>query len=253
MTGFRTMLRKELGEQWRTRRLPVVALVFLFVGLSSPLLARFTPELVAALAGDEIPFPLPPPTTAQAVDQLVRNLVQFGALTGILLAMGAVATEKERGTAALLLTSPLSRGAFIGAKGAALGITVAAATSVALAGGWLYTTILFEPLPIGGVALGGVLLWLVLATYTALTFLGSVVTGSAVAAGALGFGLFLVLSLVSAFPVLGSYLPAGLIEPARLLATGADPGEVVRPALATVAILGFAVVAATAAFRRQEL
>jgi ABC-2 type transport system permease protein len=55
MAGFRTLLGKELLEQWRTLRLPVVATVFLLVGLSSPLLARFTPEILKAVAGDQFP------------------------------------------------------------------------------------------------------------------------------------------------------------------------------------------------------
>ena len=33
MSGLATLLRKELMEQWRTARLPIVATVFLLVGL----------------------------------------------------------------------------------------------------------------------------------------------------------------------------------------------------------------------------
>ena len=66
MTGFAVLLRKELLEQWRTTRLPVVAAVFLLVGLSSPLLARFTPELIEPFAGDQFQIVLPPHTVADA-------------------------------------------------------------------------------------------------------------------------------------------------------------------------------------------
>ena len=53
MAGFGPLLRKELLEQWRTLRLPVIATIFLLVGLSSPLLARFTPEILKSVAGDQ--------------------------------------------------------------------------------------------------------------------------------------------------------------------------------------------------------
>src|SRR5258708_1648330 len=148
MSGFRPLLRKEMLEQWRTIRLPITAIVFLLVGLSSPLLARFTPEILKAVAGDQIPFVLPPPTAADAVDQLAKNLGQFGGLIAVLLAMGAVAAEKERGTAALLLSKPVGRGAFLVAKLVAIGLTLAAATAIAVAGAWFYTLVLFEPLPV---------------------------------------------------------------------------------------------------------
>jgi len=130
MAGFGPLLRKELLEQWRTLRLPVVATVFLLVGLSSPLLARFTPEILKAVAGDQIPFVLPPPTAADAVDQLAKNLGQFGGLISVLLAMGAVATEKERGTAALILSKPVGRGGFLVAKLVAIGLTLGVATAL---------------------------------------------------------------------------------------------------------------------------
>src|SRR5689334_24992025 len=116
MAGIGALLRKELLESWRTLRLPIVAVVFLLVGLSSPLLARFTPEILKAVAGDQIPITLPTPTAADAFDQLAKNLNQFGALIAILLAMGAVAAEKERGTAALLLAKPAGRAGFLVAK-----------------------------------------------------------------------------------------------------------------------------------------
>ena len=73
MSGFAALLRKELLEQWRTLRLPVVAAVFLLVGLISPLLARFTPEILKAVGGDQFQIILPTPTTADAVDQLCEE------------------------------------------------------------------------------------------------------------------------------------------------------------------------------------
>jgi hypothetical protein len=109
MAGAGTLLRKELLEQWRTLRLPLTAIVFVLIGLSSPVLARFTPELLQAVGGNLIPIVLPTPTAADAVAQLAKNLTQLGALVGILLAAGSVAAEKERGTAALLLVRPVSR------------------------------------------------------------------------------------------------------------------------------------------------
>ena len=75
------------------------------VGLTSPLLAKFLPEIVKAAAGDQLPtIPIPTPVAADAVDQLWKNLAQFGAFAAIVLAMGSVATERDRGTAAFVLS-----------------------------------------------------------------------------------------------------------------------------------------------------
>src|SRR5207344_2457824 len=94
MTGTRILARKELLESWRTLRLPIVGGLFLLVGLTSPLLAKFLPEIIKAAAGDQLPaIPIPTPVAADAVDQLWKNLAQFGAFAAIVLAMGSVATS----------------------------------------------------------------------------------------------------------------------------------------------------------------
>lgn len=251
MTGLAVLLRKELLEQWRTLRLPIVAGLFLVAGIGSPLLARYTPELIEALAGD-LGIPIPEPTMADAVDQLLKNLVQFGGIAAILLAMGTVATEKERGTAALVLTKPADRGAFLAAKVVALAVTLGIATGLAVAAGWIYTAILFESPSAAGFAGLAVLLWLSLFSYAAITFAASTVTGSAMAAAGIGVLAFIGLAIVSALPNIGEYLPPGLGTPAHELGLGGTP-EVIGPVLAVVALIAIVLAAAWASFRRQEL
>jgi ABC-2 type transport system permease protein len=253
MSGFVALLRKELLEQWRTMRLPLVATVFLLVGLSSPLLARFTPEILRAVGGDQFQIVLPTPTAADAYDQLAKNLGQFGAIVAVLLAMGSVATEKERGTAALILTKPASRSAFLLAKVVAIGTTLGISTGIAAAGAWFYTLILFEPLPLGGFVAALVLQWLALVAYAAITFLGSTLTRSALAAAGLGVAAFIVLGILGIVPAIGRYLPTGLGTPARALAIGQPGVDALGPTIATVLLVAGLLAVAWLTFRRQEL
>jgi ABC-2 type transport system permease protein len=253
MAGLGPLLRKELLEQWRTLRLPVIATIFLLVGLSSPLLARFTPEILKSIAGDQFSITLPTPTAADAVDQLAKNLGQFGGLIAVLLAMGAVASEKERGTAALLLTKPGSRAAFLGGKLVAIGLTLAVSVAIATAGAWFYTLVLFEALPVSGVAAGAALQWLTLMAWASITFVGSTLTRSSLAAAGLGIVAFIVVGILSVLPNVGRFLPTGLGGPGRALALGIPGPDPVVPTIATVILIGAAGLAAWLAFRRQEL
>lgn len=253
MTGFATLLRKELLEQWRTLRLPITAVVFLLVGLSSPLLARFMPEILEAVAGDQFGLQLPPPTAADAVAQLHKNLGQFGALIAVLLAMGAVAVEKERGTAALLLSKPAGRAAFLAAKLVAIGLTLGVAVAIAAAGAWFYTLVLFEALPVGGTAASALLVWLTLFAWASVTFLGSTLTRSSVAAAGLGIVAIVVVGIVGAIPPLARYVPTGLGGPARALALGTPTSDLLTPVIATLVLIVATTGAAWLAFRRQEL
>jgi len=252
VTGLGTLLRKELLESWRTLRLPLVVVVFLLIGFGSPLLARFTPELIKALGGSGLQIQLPPPTTADSVDQLEKNLGQFGILVAILLAMGSVASEKERGTAALLLTSPASRSAFLVAKLVALALVLGVATVAGAAAAWFYTAVLFEPLAVGPFAVATVLLWLQLVVFMALTFLGSTLTRSALAAAGLGFALLIVVGILGALPTIGKLLPSALASTARAVALGT--GEVSwTPVVSAVVLVAAVTALSLASFSRQEL
>ena len=253
MTGFTALLRKELLEQWRTTRLPVISAVFLLVGLTSPLLARFTPEILEAVAGDQFQIVLPTPSAADAYDQLAKNLGQFGILVAVLLAMGSVATEKERGTAALILTKPAGRGAFLVSKLVAIAATLGVATAIGSAAAWFYTLVLFEPLPVAGFAAAAVLQWLSLVAFAAITFVGSTLTRSALAAAGLGVAAFIVLGILSIVPAISPYLPTGLSAPARGLALGLSGVDVLGPTVAAVTLIAGMVLVAWLSFRRQEL
>ncbi len=256
MAGLAVLLRKELLESWRTYRLPVVAGLFLFVGLSSPLLARYLPEILKAAGGDQIGIlQLPTPTAADAVDQLWKNLAQFGAFAAIILAMGAVAGEKDRGTAAFVLSKTASRGGFLGAKVIAIGAVLGVCTALAVAVGWVYTAVLFAPPSVAGWIAMGVLAWIGLGAWAAITFLGSTLTGSTAAAAGIGFMALLLLSIVSAVPSVGPYTPGGLAAPALALAAGTPValGDVLIPAVSTAVLIALVLGVAAWSFRRQEL
>jgi ABC-2 type transport system permease protein len=252
---FWVALRKELMEQWRTYRLlVVVAVLLLFGGFIAPLTAKYTPELIEALApgGSDIAQLIPEPTASVAVQEYIESISQFGVLVALLVTMGAVAGEKAKGTAALMLVKPLPRGVFLGAKFVALGVTFAVGLLIAAVACYYYTLVLFEAIDISSwLALNGLLL-LFLLVWVAVTLFCSTLTSSQVVAGGLAFGLLMLLSILSALPRVGDYLPGRLVSWAGgMMNGGADPiwtavgGSVV---LVLVALIG-----AWAIFERQEL
>jgi ABC-2 type transport system permease protein len=257
MAGFRVLLGKELREAWRTRRLPLVAILFLVIGLLSPLTARYLPEILKAALGDQLTIPIPDPTAAAALEQLQKNLGQLATLAAIALAMGAVAGELDKGTAALVLAQPVARPAFIAAKLAALAAVLGVSTVIACVVAWVYTAILFEPLPVGGWVALAFLDWLALLAWASLTFLASAATGSTTAAAGLGFVAWIVVSILAIVPLLDRVLPSGLASPAALIATGTtdglDVGKLATAVAGTALIVVGSGVVAALAFRRREL
>lgn len=245
--------QKEMMEQARTSRLLVLAAVLLFFGLTSPLVARYTPEMLKLIPGaDAVSGLIPTPTLMDAVGQFIKNIDQFGILLALLLTMGVVAVEKERGTAAMLLVKPLPRPAFLLAKFAALALMFAAVMFVTALGAYYYTVILFTAPDFGAWMAATALMWVQILVYIALTLLFSTLFRSQAAAAGLGFGVILVFALLSGLSGLAPYIPD------RLLAWGVSlftPAPMTAwPAMAvSLGIILVSLVAAVAVFQKQEL
>lgn len=252
---MRTLLWKELREQWRSYRMLVVAAVLVAMGILGPLTARYMNELMASIPGtpEGLEAVLPAPTVEFAVAELVDNLAQFGLILALLVPMAAVVGEKSTGTAALTLSKPVSRGAFLLAKLLALLTTFAVGLSLSVAAGYAYTGMLFRWLPIRGFAVLAGMLLLYLLFYASLTLLASTLMRSQLAAAGLAFGLALSLGIVGTIPALGAYLPSALLGWGRAAANGMAL-EMPWKALATTLILiPASLLIGQAALRRQEL
>jgi len=254
MTLLMLSLRKELLAIRRSGRLLALAAVMLLFGFSSPFLARFTPEILRAVPGaDQFAGLVPEPTIADAVAQYIKNASQFGLLLSILLTMGAVAAEKDKGTAALILAKPLPRPVFILSKFAALALVFGLAVLLGGLGAWYYTRLLFGALDIGAFLVLNALIWLWLLVYVAVTLLFSALSRSQVLAAALAFAFMLVLSIVGVVPAWKAALPDALIAWGAAFALGAAGDFPWGALVVTSAIIAAALTAACWFFRRQEL
>jgi ABC-2 type transport system permease protein len=251
--SFWIALSKELKEQWRSYRFLAAAVLLIAFGMLSPVLARYMRELFALIPNAAaIATVIPEQTIADAIGQYIKNLSQFGVLLALLLPMGSVVQEKERGTAAMLLSKPLSRGAFLLAKFAAHTLVFLVSLLIAGLAGYFYTLILFGSLPFGGwMAMNGLLL-LYLLVYVALVLLFSTLARSQLLAVGMGFGVLILLGGVGAIPGVGSNLPGELLNWGAELALGQGQPAWVALGVSLGLVTG-ALLAAWLIFRRQEL
>jgi ABC-2 type transport system permease protein len=254
MTGVRVLLLKELSEQWRTMRMLVVGAVFLAFGILSPLTARYMPELIRSLGGSQFAgVVIAPPAVADAVAQFVKNVGGTAGLAAVLLAMGSVASEKERGTAAFVLSRPAGRDAFVLAKLVAVAVTLGLSMLVAGLAAYIYTVMLFEAPSAMGWLVMCVLLWLGQVALAAITVLASTLSTSVALAGGIGFLAYVALSALGAFPVVAAWTPQGLNGPATAAALGQPVVDVASPLVGTLLLIVVPAGLACAILRRQEL
>jgi len=252
--NFITVLRKELLEQWRTYKFLIVAAVLVVFGLTSPLIAKLTPELLKSIPDmpPGLADAIPAPTLTDAVIQYVKNMSQFGILLALLMTMGAVVQEKERGTAAMLLTRRVSRETFVLAKFTAIAIVFTATLVLAALGCWYYTDLLFGALDwIPFFQLNGLML-IAFLVYVAVALLCSTLARTQAAAAGFAFAALILISGIGALPRVSDYFPGKLFAWGMGLALGSsDPAW---PALwVSLGLILLALAGAVLIFRQQEL
>jgi ABC-2 type transport system permease protein len=252
---MKVLLKKELREVWRTRRfLIVVAILFVF-GLIGPLTVKYMPLILTEVPGvpEGLADVMPEPDVAMAVDEYVQNLSQLGVILAILVPMGAVVSEKKSGTAAMVLSKPVSRVAFLGAKWVLYSFVFVVGIFIAGLGGYYYLGVLFEWLePLSFLALSGLIV-IYLMMFLAITLFASSICPSQLAAAGSSFGVLIILGFVGMISSISPYLPAALIRWGRELALQ-QSGEAAWGALAiTVLIIGVTCMGSWLIFRNQEL
>ncbi len=210
MRGFAVLLKKEIYEQLRTYRVVVVGGVFLIFGITTPLLLKYLPEFIK-LAGEQLQVVVPPPTAAQSLVEYAGTMGQIGVLVAVLVAMGCVANELQRGTAVLTLSKPVTRAAFVTAKLVAMSLTFVVSLAVASLVCLAYTVWLIGPADVQSFVGLNLLAALFLVFCLAVTVLFSSLFRSSLAAGGVSIGVLVGQAGLSVLPLIGDYMPGKLL------------------------------------------
>ena len=248
MDGFAVLLKKELKQQVRTHRLLIVAAVFFFFGLGTPLMLHYLPQIVP----QEDMIAIPEFTAADSVEGYLGNFGQIGLLAAILMAMGAIARERESGTTAMILSKPIGRGAFIAAKLAALAIIFAIGITLGGLGCYAYTLVIFgNP---GGLHFfaANLVAGLYLLICLAVTLMFSSFFRSQLAAGGLALVLLIVMAATAGLPIMEAYSPGALLMWSTEIAEG-NWSMAWGALFVSLAVVGAAPAIGWQVFRRKDI
>ena len=245
--------RKELSEIVRTWRIWVVPGIVVFFAITGPLVARFTPELIGAVAGDQAGgLKFPTPTYTDSYLQWVKNLSQIVLIAVVIVYGSLVSGEVKSGTAVLVLTKPLSRYAFIAVKAAVQTLFLAAVVAFGALVTWALTLLIFGTAPVAALwSATGAFIVLGLLFVCLMTLLSALIPSGAGAAGA-GLGIYVVLAIAAIWKPLNDYSPAALTSQTSALAAGRDVAIAWPVITALVLAIAFVVLAGLI-FRRKDL
>jgi ABC-2 type transport system permease protein len=222
MKGFVPLLKKEIREQLKLYRLVIVGGIFVFFGISDPIMLKYLPEILKMAGSGQMVIQMPAPTAAQSLAEYATNIGQIGVLVTVLVAMGCIANELKSGTAVMTLSKPVSRSAFVSAKLLAMSMTFLAAMILGSIFCFGYTVWLIQGaavMPFVGLNL---LLGLFLMFCLAVTLFFSSLYKSGLAAGGLAIGVIIVQAIISTIPVIGNFMPGKLLSWGTNLLTGAS-------------------------------
>jgi ABC-2 type transport system permease protein len=254
VSGLGAFFAKELRETVRTWRIWVLPGFLLFAAIGAPLLTYFMPVLVERLGAAQagLTIQVGEPTATDAYLEYLGNLSELVVFALLIAYGGLVSGELRGGTAALALSKPLSRSAFVLAKWASQLLLAALATAVATALCIALTTVLLGGGPAAHVpAAAG--LWLVYAAVvlSALALFSVLLPSPAAASGA-GVGVYAALVILGQFESTSRVTPAGLLTAARALVEGA-PAEWAAPLASAVVVIAACLSGAVWRFSRREI
>lgn len=239
--GIKVLCRKEGLELVRTNKIFILPLLYLAFGFFSPLITKMMPDILAGM-GQDIQIILPELTWVDSFSQLFKNYNQIMFLALILLFMGSVAEEKNKGTAILVLTKPVSRTYFVLAKGLMALIVVVLSVLLSYGACLLYTTILFP-----GVEIIPTVEAMLLYIASAIFLLGVIIGSSAlvsnqVLAGGLTLGIYSLAYIVSMLSAgVRKYGPASLSSYQDSILQGQTTLQEAAPAALVAIFLGIAI------------
>ena len=109
MRIFLSLLKKEAIEGARTKKIISTFILFLFIGLISPLTAKLTPLILQSIATGNIDINVAPPSEIDSWTQFFKNISQIGMFGLAIILSTQMANEFQKGTLINLLSKGLPR------------------------------------------------------------------------------------------------------------------------------------------------
>ena len=109
MRIFLSLLKKEAIEGARTKKIISTFILFLFIGLISPLTAKLTPMILQSISTGNIDINVAPPSEIDSWTQFFKNISQIGMFGLAIMLSTQMANEFQKGTLINLLSKGLPR------------------------------------------------------------------------------------------------------------------------------------------------
>jgi len=147
MTNFAILTKKEFVQMIRDFKIIWFPLVFVFLGITQPVISYYLPSILKAMGGNQ-GITIDPSFAAQTGGEVLAATLgsqfdQLGVIIIVVSLMGAVQSDKANGMLAFILTRPVSVTQYFGAKLMSHYLFAAAAVTIGYLISYVYVNLLF--------------------------------------------------------------------------------------------------------------
>jgi ABC-2 type transport system permease protein len=202
--------RLEWLRIWRTWRLIALAAIFLILGLGSPVLTYYLPEIVKNNSSG-VQIVVPKQTAADGIRSFTGNLAQLGTLVVAIVASASLAFDSHPALSAFYRTRLRAAWRLVLPRMLAVAAATTATLALGFLGAWYETAVLLGSVPVLGLLAGFAvaLLWFCFVIGVVAAFASVMRSVLAVAGSSIGF--LLAVSLLGGLSSRFDWLPTRLI------------------------------------------
>ncbi|MCL2860281.1 MAG: hypothetical protein FWF46_07015 [Oscillospiraceae bacterium] len=143
MKQFTILLKKDIKELFKTKKVLILCAIFFIFAFSSPLIAKMTPELLK-YAGDSFQISMPDPTIIDSYVQFFKNIDGLCLFATIIIFAGIIANEKAKGLYTNLINNNVTKSNFILSKIVSQVIVITGVYLISILLFSIYNYILFD-------------------------------------------------------------------------------------------------------------
>jgi ABC-2 type transport system permease protein len=255
MRAFAAFSKKEVMENARNYRLLIMLCVFFVFGATSPLFAKFTPQILEAVAPN-LSGAFGDPSAMDSWTQFHKNVSSLGLLLTVIIFSGSLSGEYSKGSLTILLAKGLPRRDVLLSKASVMAAILTVSYWLSFGIAYAYTAYLWpgpgNSLP--HVFFAAFAAWVAGLLYLCILILGCVLFRQAFAAIIFFFAIRLVMELWGNIEAVAGYSPSFLVSKnVELLSGAASASNFVAPLIVAIAMGAAALAVSVFVFERKQL
>ncbi len=254
MRIFLSLIKKESMENIRTHKFLAIIVLFVFIGLISPLTAKLTPLLLKSLVPNNIEVNIANPEEIDSWVQFFKNISQIGMFGLVMIFSNQIAKELQKGTLINLLSKGLQRFHVIISKFAISLIMWAISYGISFCITYFYTGYFFEnTLSWNRILMASILPFIFGVYLISVEILGGVIIQNVV-----GTLLFVAVNVVMQFLLsvkteIVKYMPIALIGKPVNLIKGIGVDDFFVPIFTTMGLIFISIVLSVIILNKKQI